>query len=123
MPVAVSVCFLHTLQEIPLKKFCSSWPLVYRICCRIIGDRRVVFFRKSGSIAIITSASGWNASATFALVLVVCHFSDSFGNNHTYKNLIRPDLTALLTIVFWHPVSSILFNASIASESFLGTKA
>ncbi len=78
------------------------------------------WFLSIAVIAILTYISGWNAYANIALVFVFCLFLILSAINHTYtifseenrtwQNVIRPVLTALLTIVFWHPVMSILFD-------------
>ena len=78
------------------------------------------WFLSIALIAFIAYIYGWNSYADIALVLVFCLFLILSAINHAYtiyseknrawQNVIRPVLTALLTIVFWHPVTSILFH-------------
>ncbi|WP_294347319.1 DUF6790 family protein [Prosthecochloris sp.] len=64
--------------------------------------------------------AGWNEYANLSLVCVFCTFLLLSAANHLYsmiadrntrwQNVIRPLLTVLLTLVFWGPVSAILFK-------------
>uniref|UniRef100_B3EJ85 Integral membrane protein n=1 Tax=Chlorobium phaeobacteroides (strain BS1) TaxID=331678 RepID=B3EJ85_CHLPB len=71
-------------------------------------------------IALVVFFAGWDVYANISLVFVFSLFLILSAANHTWsmyaennmkwQNVIRPVLTALLTMAFWFPVSSILFK-------------
>ncbi len=71
-------------------------------------------------ISLIIYFSDWGPIANITLVLTFVLFLFMSAINHgyqaivkknlTWKNAIRPLLTALLIAVFWYPVTSILFH-------------
>lgn len=78
------------------------------------------WFLATAIASFVIFFAGWNEYANLSLVLVFCTFLILSAANHTYsaivdkntrwQNVLRPLLTALLTLVFWFPVSSILFK-------------
>lgn len=68
----------------------------------------VIYFLKWDAMANITLV------LTFILFLLMTAINHGYQavamKNHSWKNLIRPLLTALLIGVFWYPVVSILFS-------------
>lgn len=78
------------------------------------------WFLATAITSLIIFFAGWNEYANISLVLVFCSFLLLSAANHAYsmiadknttwQNVIRPLLTALLTLVFWFPVTAILFK-------------
>jgi VIT1/CCC1 family predicted Fe2+/Mn2+ transporter len=77
-------------------------------------------FLSMAIMSLVVYFFSWGAMANIALVLTFVLFLFMSAINHgyhaivnknlTWKNAIRPLLTALLIAVFWYPVTSILFN-------------
>ncbi len=71
-------------------------------------------------VSLIIYFAGWNEYANITIVLILCFFLIMSAANHTYsifidknikwQNVIRPFLTLLFTLVFWYPVTAILFR-------------
>ena len=78
------------------------------------------WFLSTAITSLVIFFAGWNEYANLSLVLVFCTFLILSAANHAYsmiadknirwQNVIRPFLTVLLTLVFWYPVSAILFK-------------